>query len=100
MRHNDHIPVLTDLIEKGIKIELSGLGLDHDQDLILETDGREEPKFENTTQPEFKPASSQSALSDNPALEQTIRRILDEHMELALQEIKLAIEKIEKESTN
>ena len=27
----------------------------------------------------------------NPALEQTIRRILDEHMELALQEIKLAI---------
>jgi ribosomal protein S21 len=32
-------------------------------------------------------------LRDNPALEQAIRRILDEHMELALQEIKRAIQR-------
>ena len=31
------------------------------------------------------------ALADNPALEQAVRRILDEHMELAWQEIRLAI---------
>ena len=31
-------------------------------------------------------------LTENPALEQTIRRILDEHMELAWQEIRLAIQ--------
>ena len=31
-------------------------------------------------------------LADNPALEQTVRRILDEHMELAWQEIRLAIQ--------
>lgn len=30
---------------------------------------------------------------NNPALEQTIRRILDEHLELAWQEIKLAIQR-------
>ena len=30
---------------------------------------------------------------DNPGLEQTVRRILDEHMELAWQEIKLAIQR-------
>jgi hypothetical protein len=31
-------------------------------------------------------------LADNPALEQAVRRILDEHMELAWQEIRLAIQ--------
>ena len=32
-------------------------------------------------------------LADNPALEQEVRRILDEHMELAWQEIRLAIQR-------
>ena len=46
----------------------------------------------------FKPESlpvNQSIsepLADNPALEQAVRRILDEHMELAWQEIRLAIQ--------
>jgi hypothetical protein len=46
----------------------------------------------------FKPESlaiSQpniDSLADNPALEQAVRRILDEHMELAWQEIRLAIQ--------
>ena len=37
--------------------------------------------------------SAADLLAENPALEQTIRRILDEHMELAWQEIKLAIQR-------
>ena len=46
----------------------------------------------------FTPASlavnppSSDPLADNPALEQAVRRILDEHMELAWQEIRLAIQ--------
>ena len=35
---------------------------------------------------------SNDPLADNPALEQAVRRILDEHMELAWQEIRLAIQ--------
>ena len=46
----------------------------------------------------FKPESLEisqpniAPLADNPALEQAVRRILDEHMELAWQEIRLAIQ--------
>ena len=46
----------------------------------------------------FKPESlpvnppGSEPLADNPALEQAVRRILDEHMELAWQEIRLAIQ--------
>ena len=36
--------------------------------------------------------SRSELLADNPALEQAVRRILDEHMELAWQEIRLAIQ--------
>lgn len=103
---NDHIPVLTDLIEKGIEIRLSELGLDelgidHNEDLILEADEREEPQIDeiDTTRLEFEAEPIQDPLSDNPALEQAIRRILDEHMELALQEIKLAISQIPRDKT-
>ena len=64
-----NIPVLSDLIEKGIEIKLSELGLNH-----------------NPLQVKREP------LVDNLALEQEIRRILDEHLELAWQEIKQAIE--------
>lgn len=126
MQKNDNIPVLTDLIEKGIEIKLSELGLDTSQDLILDanereelgldvsrdlkldTDRSEEPGLDasrdllldadDRDEPEFDasqltldtaPISSDS--SDNPALEQMIRQILDQHMELAVQEIKQAI---------
>ncbi len=94
MAENDHIPVLTDLIEKGIEIESSKPELDHSQDLILEVGDREEPQID-VSQFEFEPDHEQQpashALTDDPALEQTIRRILNEHMELALQDITLAI---------
>jgi hypothetical protein len=65
------IPILNDLIEKGIEIKLSELGLNHS------------PLLEK--QPNLP------IQSDNLALEQEIRRILDEHMELAWQEIREAI---------
>lgn len=104
MIKNDHIPVLTDLIEKGIEIDLSELGLDSSQDLILDVDDREEPEID-ITQLELENDSisnslSDNSLSDNPVIEKMIRQILDEHMELAVQEIKLAIQQTEKTSTD
>ncbi len=100
MLENDHIPVLTDLIEKSIKTRLSEPELDHNEDLILEEDDREEPKigasqFETKTKTETEtdsdPAPARNVFTNDPALDQIIRRILNEHMELALQDIKLAI---------
>jgi hypothetical protein len=100
MLENDHIPVLTDLIEKGIKTRLSEPELDHNEDLILEEDDREEPKIgasqfetetETETETESDPAPARNVFTNDPALDQIIRRILNEHMELALQDIKLAI---------
>ena len=75
MKNYANIPVLTDLIEKGIQIELSELGLDPPMGGEIATD----------------------ALGENPALEQEIRRILDEHMELAWQEIRIAIQQASSE---
>jgi hypothetical protein len=77
----DDIPTLTDLIEEpdaGDHIAISDLGLD---------DGDTEIEISDSDLLEFE------AFLDNPALEQTVRRILDEHMELAWQEIKIAIQK-------
>ena len=106
MLENDHIPVLTDLIEKGIKTRLSEPELDHNEDLILEEDDREEPKIgasqfetktktktetETDTETESDPAPARNVFTNDPALDQIIRHILNEHMELALQDIKLAI---------
>ena len=91
MLKNDNIPVLTDLIEKGIEIKLSELGLDAGQNLILDVDDREEPQI-NVTELEFNETATSNPFSENPALEQKIRRILDEHMQLTLQEIKIAIQ--------
>jgi hypothetical protein len=93
MLKNDTIPVLTDLIEKGSEIELSDLGLGANQDPILNAEDREElpinaRKFEDPPSPETS--------SQNRTLEQTIRRILDEHMELAWQEIELVIQQNKK----
>ncbi|MFA9420787.1 MAG: hypothetical protein ACERLB_11600 [Gammaproteobacteria bacterium] len=72
MADDTDIPVLTALIEKGIEIKLSELGLSHSP--LLDKQRVLEP------------------LRDSLALEQEIRRILDEHLELAWQEIKLAIQ--------
>ncbi|MCZ6798564.1 MAG: hypothetical protein O7D36_11540 [Gammaproteobacteria bacterium] len=80
MQDDTEIPVLIDLIEKGIEIKLSELGLNHGP--LLD-------------QPD--PLDTQL---DNPALEQEIRRILDEHLELAWEEIKIAIQKASLNSTD
>ncbi len=80
MTDNTNIPVLTDLIEKGVEIELSELGLDQDP-----------PTGNNAVD---------IVLDDNPALEQEIRRILDEHMELAWQEIRVAIQEAGSKSSS
>jgi len=84
-----NIPTLTDLIEDGAEIKISDLGLDD----VLEV-RTDDPDTDDTvidmTGPDLDTADP---LLDNPALEQAIRRILDEHMELALQEIKLAIQR-------
>ena len=77
MNDKTKIPLLTDLIEKGVEIELSDLGLDQEfssRDSISNSRTNTAAKIELT-----------------PALEQEIRRILDEHMELAWQEIRLVI---------
>ena len=65
---------MTDLIDKGVEIELSELGLD--------------------SEPSIGGGNLATSLGDNPALEQEVRRILDEHMELAWQEIRIAIQRV------
>ncbi len=72
MPDDTEIPVLIDLIEKGLEIKLSELGLN------------------------LSPFLNQQDLLDNqpgdPVLEREVRRILDEHLELAWKEIKIAIQ--------
>ena len=111
MSEKDDIPVLNDLIERGIEITLSDLGLDDlddnpplrvkdvvAADLEIEADDAAPYIPAARAASPFIPASLTArppggdALADNPALEQAVRRILDEHMELAWQEIRLAIQ--------
>jgi hypothetical protein len=110
MSDRDDIPVLDDLIESGIEITLSDLGLDDADDPTLRVEDVMEAdlEFEADEAAPYAPAplaaspfipaslaaipSGADALADNPALEQAVRRILDEHMELAWQEIRLTIQ--------
>jgi len=88
MNDRDDIPVLTDLIEPGPEFTLSDLGLEEDPALGA---AAEEPDGDIAIDlDEAAPVTSAQAEID-PALEQTVRRILDEHTELAWQEIRLAI---------
>lgn len=86
MKEEPEFPVLTDLIERGgEEIKMSDLGLD--DELIIEDDATNLPPIDalgnlDEVDPFLK-----------AALEQSIRRILDEHMELAMQEIKLVIQR-------
>ena len=86
MSDEGNIPTLTDLIESGDRIDIADLGLDEELGV------NDNPQIDDTvidiTGPELDGAD---ALTGNLALEQAIRRILDEHMELALQEIKLLL---------
>ncbi len=89
MSDQGNIPTLTDVIERGIEIKMSDLGLD-DEANAAGGAGDIDDTIIDITEPDF---TSTDPFAGNPALEQTIRRILDEHMELALQEIKLAIQR-------
>ncbi len=71
MQDDANIPVLTDLIDAGVEIELSELGLDDDPSIDL---GRVSDLVHGSTE-----------------LEQEIDRILDKHIERARQEIKIAL---------
>ena len=81
------IPTLTDLIEKGIEIKMSDLGLDDELPIKADDDAEIDATGIDATEIDL------DRLELNPALEQSIRRILDEHMELALQEIKLLLQR-------
>ena len=119
MRDEDsNIPILTDLIEPGIEITLSELGLEDEldqpewfndpvaaesnQNLSLEIDlddyklDAELDSYRDKA--DAGPASRTRRLNHRTALEQEIRRILDEHMELAWQEIKLVLDEETAES--
>ena len=89
MSDQSNIPTLTDLIESGDEINISDLGLD--DEISIKAD---DPYFDDAEIDLSEPLTDTTdPFTDNPALEKTIRRILDEHMELALQEIKLAIQR-------
>ncbi len=88
MSDESDIPILTDLIEEGTEIKMVDLGLDYNIDTEVEDPLHEDAEVDNVD-PVFVAIDP---FVDNPALEQTVRRILDEHMELAWQEIKLAIQ--------
>jgi len=98
-KHSD-IPVLTDLIEKGVEITMSDLGLDDppvDSNLAAPGDDIDielgDPTLALRDSPVNPAPAAREYLADNPALESEVRRILDEHMELAWQEIRLAIQR-------
>ncbi|MDH3386445.1 MAG: hypothetical protein OEN02_00955 [Gammaproteobacteria bacterium] len=86
MSDEGNIPTLTDLIESEEQITLSDLGLDDDP--ATSTDD----PFSTDTEIDITEAELVvDPFVGNPELEQTVRQILDRHMELAWQEIKLAI---------
>jgi len=89
MTEKADIPILTDLIEKGIEIKLSDLGLDDELEASAEAPFNSENAAIEIAAPETE---STDPFQDNPELEQMIRRIFDEHTERAWQEIRLAIQ--------
>ena len=92
MINDDDIPVLTDLIENRIDNTQPLLDLDVDQDMYIDDD--DDPALDLDILAE-KPLQNQPAVksaSIDPELEKTIKRILDEHTELAWQEIRIAIQ--------
>jgi len=93
MSDSRDIPVLTDLIEPGPEITLSDLGLDNDPASAAAEPASSQLQAEDIAIDFDDYAAVAGAAAEiSPALEQAVRRILDEHMELAWQEIKLAIE--------
>ena len=100
MSDQNNIPILTDLIESGEEISITDLGLDEELGLKADDPASVDNGAEETDSTEDSDETDADLVvvvvdpfKNNPALEQNIRRILDEHMELAWQEIKLAIQK-------
>ncbi len=96
MQDDTDIPVLTDLIEEDTDNEVDvtrpDLGLAFDHDLIIDEDGEPDLSFDPERLESAMESTAATRIGSHPELEQTIRRILDEHLELAWQEIRLAIE--------
>ncbi len=88
MSNQSDIPVLTDLIERGIEITMSDLGLEDIPQIDADEPFFDEPEIDVT----IPTPETTVPITENRVLEQTIRRILDQHMELAMQEIKLTIQ--------
>ncbi|MDH5353022.1 MAG: hypothetical protein OEY09_01155 [Gammaproteobacteria bacterium] len=93
---DDDIPVLTDLIEEKVDKTQPDFDLTTDRDIVFDEGDLLDLTLEaDTPSPAVRKPDS---LPLNPALEQTIRRILDEHMELAWQEIRLAIQQSQEDN--
>ena len=92
MQQDDNIPLLTDLIEERIDVTVPELGLDAGHNLVI--DEEDEPEFFFDADDDRPAMSSRAATRTDKhvELERTVRRILDEHLELAWQEIRLAID--------
>lgn len=82
------IPVLIDLIEKGSEITMSDLGLERDLHIGID----DPPIGETEDITEVVNPDVADYFSNNPGLEEIIRRILDDHAELAWQEIRQVIQ--------
>jgi len=106
MSNDEDIPTLTDLVGREDAFSMSDLGLDEENPATRKPEpylGAADAEVEipglgvtaGDTESDFSFSEAELAGLDpfevDPALEQTIRRILDEHSELALQEIKIAI---------
>jgi len=86
MSDDENIPTLTDLIESEQHITLSDLGLDDDP--VVSASNPDDADIEiDATEVELVV----DPFADNPELEHSVRQILDKHLELAWQEIRLAI---------
>ena len=91
MQDDDDIPVLIDLIEDPTDITIPELGLDTQHDMVIEEDEEPELSFNpEAVRPTMNIAAA-PRIGKHKDLEHTVRRILDEHLELAWQEIRLAI---------
>jgi hypothetical protein len=83
------IPVLTDVVDKGMEIKMSDLGLDDD----LEIDADDAYTDYSSVETGEDDQKASEIFRDNPALEYAVQSILDQHMELAWREIKQVIQR-------
>ena len=92
MQQDDNIPLLTDLIEERIDVTTPDLGLGSEHNLVIDEDEEHEFSFNPEDVEPAMDSIAATRTGRHAELERTVRRILDEHLELAWQEIRLAIE--------